>query len=49
MPQGTLSAILKQAGISAEDFINMKHETFIEFLRKWYEVVIPVQTGIQYL
>jgi predicted RNA binding protein YcfA (HicA-like mRNA interferase family) len=25
MPQGTLRAILKQAGISAEDFINMKH------------------------
>jgi hypothetical protein len=23
-------------------------ETFIEFLRKWYEVVIPVKTGIQY-
>jgi predicted RNA binding protein YcfA (HicA-like mRNA interferase family) len=25
MPQGTLRAILKQAGISVEDFINMKH------------------------
>jgi predicted RNA binding protein YcfA (HicA-like mRNA interferase family) len=25
MPQGTLRAILKQADISAEDFINMKH------------------------
>jgi len=25
MPQGTLSAILKQAGISSEDFINKKH------------------------
>jgi len=24
MPQGTLKAILKQAGISAEDFINLK-------------------------
>jgi hypothetical protein len=26
---------------------NGDYETF-EFLRKWYEVVIPVQTGIQY-
>ena len=25
MPEGTLRAILKQAGISVEDFINMKH------------------------
>lgn len=25
MPQGTLRAILKQAAISVEDFINMKH------------------------
>ncbi|HRS97864.1 MAG TPA: type II toxin-antitoxin system HicA family toxin [Smithella sp.] len=25
MPQGTLRAILKQAGISTDDFINVKH------------------------
>jgi predicted RNA binding protein YcfA (HicA-like mRNA interferase family) len=25
MPQGTLRAILKQAGISVEEFINVKH------------------------